>query len=189
MILFIHGFAGSSSSTKGQILKEYFKEKAAVLVPDVPEEPEKAFSLLIDKIKSSKDEKNLIIGSSLGGFYALMLLSKFKDISTVLINPALYPYEQLKSYIGEKITRNNGTIFEWKEKYIEQLKKIKEESDKNINFKNILLLLSTDDELIDYKETINILGETGKTIVLDNAGHEFSRFEEVLNDIENFYGI
>lgn len=186
MIIYIHGFSSSANSTKGQILKDFFKGEENVLTPGLPEEPYKTINILEGLINSAKDEKVMLIGSSLGGFYALVLHSKFKNLRTVLINPALYPYEQLKPYVGKNINRSNGEEFEWKEEYLSQLKKLNDAIDFE-KLKNILLLLAKDDELIDYKETLELIGKTNEIILLDNAGHQFSRFNEVLESINKFY--
>ena len=186
MIIYIHGFSSSANSTKGQILKDYFAGKENVLTPGLPEEPNKTIKHLENLINTAKDEKVLLIGSSLGGFYAFVLHSKYKNLRTVLINPALYPYKQLKPYVGKNINRSNGEEFEWKEEYLSQLKKMNDE----MNFKDIngiMLLLAKDDELINYKETLDEIGNSNKTILLDNAGHQFSRFNEVLDRIYDFY--
>lgn len=186
MIIYIHGFSSSANSTKGQILKDYFRDKEKVLTPGLPEEPDKTMKVLEELINSAKDEKILLVGSSLGGFYALALHSKYKNLKTVLINPALYPYEQMKYYVGMNINRSNGETFEWKEEYLTQLKKINDKmGDKRLE--KVMLLLAKDDELLDYNDTINFLGKTGETIVLENAGHQFMRFTEVLDKIYEFY--
>ncbi len=186
MIIYIHGFSSSANSTKGQMLKDYFAGKENVLTPGLPEEPNKAIKQLEDLINSAKDEKVMLIGSSLGGFYALVLHSKFKNLRTVLINPALYPYEQLKPYVGRNINRSNGEEFEWKEEYLFQLKELNGIIEFE-NQKNIFLLLAKDDELINYIETLDAIGKYCETILLDNAGHQFSRFNEVLDKINEFY--
>jgi uncharacterized protein len=186
MVIYIHGFSSSANSTKGQILKEYFAGRKKVFTPGLPEEPDKTMQVLEELINSAKGEKVLLVGSSLGGFYALVLQSKYKNLCTVLINPALYPYEQLKSFIGKNINRGNGEEFEWKEEYLHQLKKLNDE----INFKNldgVMLFLAKDDELIDYKETLKLLGKAEKVNIFDDAGHQFSRFNEVLDGIYEFY--
>lgn len=186
MLIYIHGFSSSANSTKGQNLKDYFAGKEKVLTPGLPEEPDKTIKLLGELIDFAKNEKVMLIGSSLGGFYALVLHSKYKNLKTVLINPALNPQEKLIPYIGKNINRSSGEEFEWKEEYITQLKNLNEK----INFENldnIMLLLAKDDELIDYRETIETIGNASETILLDNAGHQFSRFTELLKDIFEFY--
>lgn len=185
MIIYIHGFSSSAHSTKGEILKKYFNGKEKVLTPGLPEEPERAIELLEEIINSYKDEKIMLIGSSLGGFYAMILHSKFGNLKTVLINPAFKPHIKLKPFVGKNINRSNGEEFDWKEEYLIQLEKMNNE----INFKNtknVMLLLAKDDELLDYKEALDIIKEPAETILLDNAGHGFSRFEEVMDKVYDF---
>ena len=92
----------------------------------------------------------------------------------------------MKPYVGENINRSNGEAFEWKEEYLVQLKTLNDEMSEK-NFDSVMLLLAKDDELIDYRETLEIIGKTGETILLDDAGHQFSRFKEVLEKIYEFY--
>ncbi|MFA5403862.1 MAG: YqiA/YcfP family alpha/beta fold hydrolase [Ignavibacteria bacterium] len=186
MIIYIHGFSSSANSTKGQILKDYFTGKVKVHTPGLPEEPDKTIKVLEELINSAKDEKVMLIGSSLGGFYALALHSRYKNLRTVLINPALYPYEKLKSYVGKNINKSNGEEFEWKEEYLTQLKNMNNEIDFT-NLDRVTLLLAKDDELIDYNETLELLGKAGDVILFDDAGHRFSKFEEVLDKIYELY--
>ncbi len=186
MIIYIHGFSSSENSVKGQILKNYFAGKEKVLTPGLPEEPNKTIKILEELIDNSKGENVMLIGSSLGGFYALAMHSKYENLKTVLINPALFPWEQLKPYVGMNISKSNGQSFEWKAEYLEQLRKQNDDiGDKKSD--KIMLLLAKDDELIDYKNTMSLLGKTGELIVLENAGHQFSRFDEVLENIYEFF--
>lgn len=186
MIIYIHGFSSSENSTKGQILRNFFTGKEKVLTPGLPEEPDKTIKILEELIDTSRDENVMLIGSSLGGFYALALHSKYENLKTVLINPALFPWEQLKPYVGMNINKSNNDSFEWKAEYLVQLKKLNDDmGDKKSD--KIMLLLAEDDELIDYKNTINLLGKTAELIVLEHAGHQFSRFDEVLENIYEFF--
>lgn len=186
MILYIHGFSSSGNSTKANMLRDYYTSKENIISPDLHVEPKKSFELLENILMSSIDEKKLIIGSSLGGFYALNLFRKYL-IPTVLINPALYPWKQLKSYIGENINFGTGKKFLWKEEYLNQLRLIESGTEKNIKLNNLFLIVAKDDELIDYNESINLLGKTGRLIIWDDAGHEFRRFPEALELIDEFY--
>jgi|WetSurMetagenome_2_1015567.scaffolds.fasta_scaffold556824_1 uncharacterized protein len=186
MVLFIHGFSSSGNATKANILKDYYGHKETVISPDLPVEPDKAINLLENIIESSSDSNKMIVGSSLGGFYALMLYRKYK-IPTVLINPALYPWIQLEKSVGENINIKTGETFFWKKEFLLQLKNIEDESDKNIDLKDVFLLVATDDELIDFGETITLLGKTGSLVIWENAGHQFIRFSEALELIDKFY--
>jgi len=186
MILYVHGFSSSGYAMKANLLKEYYRDSEIIISPDLPVEPDKTLEFLENILNSSGDDKKMIIGSSLGGYYALALHRKY-NVPVVIINPALYPWIQLKNFLGEIENKSTGKKFIWKEEYLEQLKKIEDNTVRNSDLKNIFLLVSTDDELIDYKETISILGNTGSLIIWDNCGHEFRRFSEALELINEFY--
>jgi len=186
MILYVHGFSSSGNAMKAKLLREYYGKNEIIISPDLPVEPEKAFELLENILNSSGDDKNIVIGSSLGGFYTLALHRKY-NVPVVIINPALYPWIQLKIYLGENENQSTGKKFLWKKEYLKQLKKIEDNPVRNSDLKNVFLLVATDDELIDYNETISILGNTGSLIIWDNCGHEFRRFSEALELIDEFY--
>jgi predicted esterase YcpF (UPF0227 family) len=180
MHIYIHGFASSGNATKGKILKDFFAGKENVISPDIPDEPFEAVKILEEFINNSKEPVTLW-GSSLGGFYAIYLASKY-DIKAVLINPAIKPYIGLKHSIGKVQRHGSDEYFDWKEEYIHQLESLsKEIFMKNIKRGNITLMLSKDDALLDYNETLKFLdGKIGKLIIEEKSGHHFMTFKEVL---------
>ena len=76
MIIYIHGFASSGFGTKPQKFKEYFEDE--VITISLPTIPNLAIDTLEQIIEAflSKEEDVYLIGSSLGGFYALFLANK-----------------------------------------------------------------------------------------------------------------
>ena len=180
MHIYIHGFASSGNATKGKILKEFYSERETVITPDFPDEPFEAVKLLESFIIDSKVPVTLW-GSSLGGFYALYLTS-ILDVKSVLINPAIKPYRGLKDKVGIVKRHDSNDEFEWKNEYVAQLKKVSDAIFiENLRLRNITLLLSKDDKLLDYRETLEYLnGKIGRLILEENAGHQFMNFKEVL---------
>jgi predicted esterase YcpF (UPF0227 family) len=183
MVLYIHGFASSGKATKAKLTFKYFHNKYKVLTPSLSVEPYRAFQEL-EKFVQKYRALN-IIGSSLGGFYALLLSGKY-NLKAVLINPALSPHLQLKEYTGVNTNYSTGEKFYWKKSYLSQLKVLKQKYFYLYKPENIILLLSTDDNLIDYRKTMKTL--TSDTIVIvNNSGHEFSRYNEVLPLVEKIF--
>ena len=180
MHIYIHGFASSGNATKGKILKDFYAGRETVITPDFPDEPFGAVKLLESFIIESKEPITLW-GSSLGGFYA-MYLTSILDVKSVLINPTIKPHLGLKEKVGKVTRHNSGEEFEWKDEYVSQLKKLSDAIFvENIRLMNITLLLSKDEELLDYKETLEYLGgKIGKLVLEENAGHQFMTFKEVL---------
>ena len=184
MIIYIHGFASSGNARKAQETKEYFKNKK-VYTPDLSVEPEMAFSILKDTIRDINVKVNLI-GSSLGGFYA-MLLSAIYGQKAVLINPAVEAHKSLITYIGEHTNYDTGLKFRWTQEYVNQLDNLYNEYFKFIKQKNLFLLLSKDDELINHAFTKAVFPKAGVILEYDNCGHQFSRYKEALPEINKFF--
>jgi predicted esterase YcpF (UPF0227 family) len=180
MHIYIHGFASSGNATKGNILKDFYAGRETVFTPDFPDEPFEAVKLL-ESLLIESTEPVTLWGSSLGGFYA-MYLTSILDVKSVLINPAIKPHLGLKEKVGKVTRHNSSEEFEWKDEYITQLKKLSDAIFiENIRLRNITLLLSKDDDVLDYKETLEYLdGKIGKLILEENAGHQFMTFKDVL---------
>ena len=97
MIIYLHGFASAGFGVKAQKFLEYFEEE--IIIPTLPTIPNLAMATLEQLIEAflHRGEKVSLIGSSLGGFYALYLADKY-DLKAVLINPAVYPWVTLERY-------------------------------------------------------------------------------------------
>ena len=93
-VLFIHGLASSGAYKTASTLRTLLRP-CEVISPDVPIEPEAALSLL--KGICAEERPDLIVGLSLGGFWALQL----RGFRKIVINPDLHPSRLLRSKIGE----------------------------------------------------------------------------------------
>ena len=177
MILYIHGFASCGNSNKTKLLKEHFKN---VRSPDIPVDPVEAISFLEELI--FKNEVSLLIGSSLGGFYASYLANKF-HIKTILINPSTKPYMTLAPYVGENTFFCSGKSFEWKASYLHVLKNY--EIPKNSISADILVLLQKEDEVLDYTKAEQMY-ENYEVVVQEGGNHRFENLEDYLERISKF---
>ncbi|MHC3995476.1 YqiA/YcfP family alpha/beta fold hydrolase [Thiomicrolovo sp. ZZH C-3] len=180
MILYLHGFASCGDSTKTRLLKAYFGE-AEVMAPDLPVAPAEALAFLRRLI--TQHDITLLIGSSLGGFYATALSSEF-DLAAVLINPSVHPYRTLAPYVGTNTFWCSGEPFEWTNEYLLQLARIAEMM--QLSDTRLLVLLQTGDELLDYRVAEAVYA--GYEVVVEAGGnHRFENLGEYLERIEAFY--
>ncbi|MBO5635005.1 MAG: hypothetical protein J5907_06275 [Bacteroidales bacterium] len=92
-ILFIHGLASSGAYKMASSLRILLKG-SEVIAPDVPIEPAEALTML--KEICSEEKPDLIVGLSLGGFWA----QKLRGFRKFLVNPDLHPSKLLRSKIG-----------------------------------------------------------------------------------------
>lgn len=92
-ILCLHGLASSKESHTAKALSEHLLGDT-VLAIDIPMEPYDALKEIFKTI--CEFHPNLIVGTSLGGFYAMFFEGPWK----ILINPALKPDEELIGILG-----------------------------------------------------------------------------------------
>jgi len=176
MILYIHGFRTTHDSYMATLLKEYFK--STLLSSDHSYEPDFA----IKEFEKTIETNNVkgIIASSLGGYYATYLSTKY-NLKTVLINPSVEPHITTRQYLGT-IEKNDGTTFEWEEKHLESLSRLWVITLKS---KNFYLFLKRGDKILDY--TVAEKRYKGaKLLVEDDGDHRFSDLKKHLEKIKTF---
>lgn len=186
MILYLHGFSSSGFGKKALEFKEYFKDD--LIHPSLPTIPKLAINNLeqIIEVFLKLNQNVHLIGSSLGGYYALYLANKY-SLKAVLINPAIKPLNTLSRYEGANYIKNyfDGSKFEFTKEHINSLKDYEVKELKNP--KNIFTLLQSGDEVLDYKIAENILKNTN-LIVEEGGNHSFENIYKYFQKIESFLG-
>jgi uncharacterized protein len=185
MIIYIHGFASSGFGSKAEKFKEYFEEEIITIsLPTIPNLAINTLEQLIEAFVSIDEEVNLI-GSSLGGFYALYLANKY-DLKAVLINPAVNPWGTLDRYEGVDFVTNyyDSSRFEFNANHIKSLKNYE------VNFiktpENFITLLQEDDEVLDFSEAAQKLEDT-ELIIEEGGSHSFEDIERYFRKISTFF--
>ncbi|KGL51215.1 hypothetical protein HQ29_09560 [Porphyromonas canoris] len=95
-ILYLHGLTSSYMSSRGRFLRDLLP-KDHILTPDIPLDAHEALHFLSDIV--NREEPDVIIGSSMGGFFAHQLPAKKK----ILINPAFTTSEVMGRYKGLRL--------------------------------------------------------------------------------------
>ncbi|MDY0123742.1 YqiA/YcfP family alpha/beta fold hydrolase [Sulfurimonas sp.] len=181
MTIYIHGFGGSGCGVKAELFRTYFKSiDEPFIAPSLSYVPNLALKTLEEMIESYGGSVNLI-GSSLGGFYAMYLAEKYA-LKAVLINPSVKPYETLKKVLGMAPNFYDESSFEWRESHIEMLKGYKAEPKKQENF---FVLLQKGDELLDYREAVNRL-PNAKFAIEEGGSHSFENIEKYFDEIKGY---
>ena len=177
MILYIHGFASCGDSNKTKLLREKFQ---GVLCPDVPVDPDEAIAFL-QKIVIANNI-SLIIGSSLGGYYAAHLAQKL-DVKAVLLNPSTQPFLTLAPYVGTNEFFCSGETFEWTKEHIAKL--MTYAISKNSIKVPVLVLLQKGDEVLDYTQAATVY-ENYEVVIQEGGNHRFENLDEYLERISEF---
>ena len=92
-ILHLHGIGSAGGGATASVLKKLFSD-IEVISPDIPVRPLEAFAFISKLVAGN--EFDFVIGTSLGGFYAMLI----KGIPKFLINPAMNAPTDIENAIG-----------------------------------------------------------------------------------------
>lgn len=186
-ILYFHGFASSSNSTKAKILKDYIskeKFKTQIITPDLSNSFIEACEQ-IEKLINNCTQPIVFMGSSLGGYYAYYFSNKL-NACNVLINPAIPPLKGFEIYLGKNQNFSTGEEFFIKKEDISFLRSLS--NAKLANKSKSLVLVETGDEIINYIDTVRFF--KGSFIDITFGGnHSFATIDTKLEKITNFLEI
>jgi predicted esterase YcpF (UPF0227 family) len=117
---YFHGLGSCSNSTK---VKQIRDAGFTCFSPHIPIDPALAEPHLIkyisDTITEEKPNRIIMIGTSLGGFWAARMGELFDTIQ-VLINPAMNPHESLLKYVDTGYTDySSGNIVQMPKKLVD----------------------------------------------------------------------
>ncbi|WP_455208909.1 YqiA/YcfP family alpha/beta fold hydrolase, partial [Kaarinaea lacus] len=183
-------FSSGSASTKATILKQKLTP-ITVIVPEYPSHRPRESIVVLNQIiarnaTSRHTDKLMIIGSSLGGYYAQYLAHTLDVISgVVLINPALQPQLTLKPCIGQQANMVTGKTFEFSKRDFDELMQfdIPEES---IHVPT-LVLLDEADEVIKCQYAALRYKNSGRVIIYPGGNHWFAHLHDAVPEITAFY--
>jgi uncharacterized protein len=181
MIIYLHGFKSSSRSQKAVELKEFLDREGyghGFWCEDLPVSPLEAIMKVEDVIATSKT-RPLLVGSSLGGYYATYLAEKY-DLDAVLVNPACHAARLLEPWLGPHENIYTGSTFTLEARHIRELESLDMPSlSKPSRF---WVLLETGDEVLDYRDAVNTYRGARFSIV-EGGDHSLQSFPVYLPEI------
>ncbi|MFK0570071.1 YqiA/YcfP family alpha/beta fold hydrolase [Endozoicomonas sp.] len=193
LLVYLHGLNSSSQSGKAIQTTEYVQQHKLDIelwVPDLPVFPSDIIQCLQSHIKKSINQRDIyIIGSSLGGFLGIWLLDWLlnnghrQKVRLALINPAVIPHERFEAYLGPQKNYHTGADWVMTEEYVDQLRLL--EVEPLLSPENILLLVQTADETLDYRLAVEKYKEC-RAIVQEGGSHAFDDFEKILPEVFDF---
>ncbi|AJP49111.1 esterase [Rugosibacter aromaticivorans] len=190
MILYLHGFTSGPQSVKARALGERMAARglaADFVCPQLPASPAAALALaeqIIMRQKVGDGEtathgKIMLVGSSLGGFYATWLAEKF-NLNAVLVNPAVVARLSLESFVGPQRWLYTGEPFDFTLQHIDELRAL--ELPRLSQPQRFWLLAEEGDETLDYRAAVAYYAGARQT-VLPGGDHSFTRWNDYLDEI------
>jgi predicted esterase YcpF (UPF0227 family) len=186
-IVYLHGFASSPKSTKARLLGEFLARRAPeveYLVPALDARPAQAISQVLWHCLGKAPETLTLMGSSLGGFYAIAAAEKL-GCRAVLLNPVVRAHEALASQLGRRENLYTGESFELTRAHLDELRALAVAA--VTRPERYWLIAEKGDELLDWREMAAFFAG-GRQTIAEGGSHALDSFAEHLEGIAAFAG-
>jgi hypothetical protein len=188
MILYLHGFRSSPGSRKATQIRDALIARGLAddyLCPQLPASPRQAIDLALVAARLEDPARLALIGSSLGGYYATWL-AEHLGCRAVLLNPAITPYEDLKTYLGPQPVYFSSASIDMKAEYLDELKAF--DTLRISRPERYFLVAATGDEVIDYRTMVAKYAGC-KQRVIQGSDHQIQDFAQYLDEVLAFCGV
>ncbi len=165
MIFNIHGYGGNPENSVRNFLRENGDFGEKVVSFDYPSDPAQAWALMRRDVAQVKEahQRTTIFGNSLGGFFATALAVDL-GATAIVINPALRPWDTLRQ-VDPALTDD----------YLARFRPLAHELNPraiSYDFRNILVVLGAQDEVLDYREALAHFSRLGSEVLVHpDGGH------------------
>lgn len=191
-LLYLHGFRSSPHSFKAQRLArvvEACRTAGHDLVwccPQLPPSPRQAVAEVRELVRHWPRDTMVVIGSSLGGFYATVLAGEL-GCRFAVINPAVQPARDLARHIGEQSSFHDPQArFFFREEFIAQFREL--DPYPVAHPERCWALIAEGDQVLDWREMVSHY--QGALIhLLDGSDHAVSDFEQHLPALLSWLGL
>lgn len=187
-LIYLHGLDSDSNATKAVMVAEHCQihhPDLQVLRPDLNRSPKDVVALLHAQIAQLGRDKVVLVGSSLGGYFAT-LLSDMTGVPCVLLNPSIRPDISFRRFLTEhfdgKPLANETVIYTttggWAIKY--QDLAWFEQHRLTVKYPHrVSVLLKMGDELLDSHATAAFYQQQGASVITQAGGdHRMSDFAD-----------
>ncbi len=174
-IVYAHGFKSASRSRKASQLRDYLLAHNADIdfsAPDLSFEPDIAITQLMQCCANIPADDLTLVGSSLGGFYVLVIAERL-GCRAVLLNPSIRPFDTLAQYLGLQTNLYTGEVFEFTTKHIKTLRDLL--VTQITHPQRYLLIVETGDEVLEYRAAVECYAGAAQ-IVIAGGNHELTSF-------------
>ena len=191
-LLYLHGFRSSPHSTKARQFADWVRTHRPDVTwwcPQLPASPLEAVALLEDGCLGWPKEHAVVIGSSLGGFYASVLAERWGS-RAVLLNPAVNPARDLATHIGESRHWHDDAPFFFRPEFIGELQAMAPAA--ITRPERYLAVIAEGDEVLDWREMRDRYAECAMRVLPRDApgsDHALSRFEDQMPEVLAFAGL
>ena len=188
LIVYLHGFRSSPRSSKAVITGDAVKALSSIdesfewYCPQLLASPKMSVDMVMQHIDKSKADRLVIIGSSLGGFYANYLAEKY-TCKALVLNPAVRAARELAPHVGMLTAYDSNEPFDFRPEYIDELKALQIE--KITTPERYFLIAAKGDELLDWNEMAEFY-QGANQLILEGSDHGISEYRELVPRVLEF---
>jgi predicted esterase YcpF (UPF0227 family) len=192
MILYLHGFRSSPQSFKSRLLAQTLSDQGCASerewqCPQLPASPKEALALAMSlahmQLASAASPRELtIIGSSLGGYYALWLAEQL-NCKAIMLNPAVEAPRSLAKHVGNHRQFHSDAPFEFRAEYVDELSAAYVPT--ITHPERYFLVAATGDEVLDWREMSSRFAGCRQRII-QGSDHGLSDFADWLPEVLDF---
>ncbi|QCB48198.1 YqiA/YcfP family alpha/beta fold hydrolase [Hydrogenophaga sp. PAMC20947] len=195
-VLYLHGFRSSPQSVKARQVAERVRLDHPQVVwhcPQLPPSPAAAWRLIQAETAAWPSERMVVIGSSLGGFYA-RALSLQRGCRAALLNPAVLPSRDLAHHIGEQTSWHDpDERFFFEPGYVQELEALEtlirqKALQRPHRPDQLFALITQGDEVLSWEE-MSAACEGGTVRLLPGGDHAISDFSRHMDDLFRYLAL
>jgi len=187
-VLYLHGFLSSPASEKVRILREALSAKypsVKLIAPDM-NYPPRCIDTLLGEIAARIDlRETAVVGSSLGGFYALRFARRYGTRVT-LLNPCLDPWRFIPDFVGTQTVYGTTRKLEVRAEFEQDFQDLNRVCPAEIApGSRVLTLISTADEVLPFEKTLAAT-RGSRQVILTGEDHRISGFGRWVDLVMDF---
>ena len=175
-LIYIHGFRSSPLSEKSRAFKEAFPEITHATYDTL--HADVGFRQLDKIIQEALASKPILVGSSLGGFWAYQFANKYA-LTCVLLNPCMTPEVTLQPDIGVVENMYTGEKGTMTESDLQQYANYRLQGEPTA----CVVLHEKGDELIPYQESITNFEGKARLVLIEGGSHSFEHLDVAIEEI------
>ncbi|WP_426143065.1 YqiA/YcfP family alpha/beta fold hydrolase [Pseudomonas sp. DWP3-1-2] len=184
-LLYIHGLNSSAQSKKASQLIGLMHSlglSEQLRVPELHHHPREAMLQLESAVEALG--RPLLVGSSLGGYYATHLAQRH-GLKAVLINPAVNPHQLFDGFLGTQQNLYTGETWELTHDHVLALGELEVPAPRDPQ--RIQVWLQTGDETLDYRRAESFYRACALRIQA-GGDHSYQGFSTQLPALLSFAG-
>jgi predicted esterase YcpF (UPF0227 family) len=188
LLVYLHGFRSSPRSSKAVMTGEGIKDISSLknpiewYCPQLLASPKESMAMVEDHIKRTGADQIVVVGSSLGGFYANYLAEKY-GCKAIVLNPAVRAARELAPHVGMMTAYDSDEPFDFRPEYIDELRSLQVE--KISSPSRYFLIAAKGDELLDWQEMVDFY-PGAKHLVLEGSDHGIADYADHLPQVLKF---